>query len=229
MDRHHRTGATKASKKDHLHPTRWAVQPILKTYCNIILVKIYFKGRNWIIHFLFQPFCSRSHRKSIENVFLFRHYGWYVANRGGDAGKRNQNLHLHDGHSYDIDHHDHYSGYIHDVKHGLAIKFLFDKDHNVGYWSATKIFWLCWSQYIIITSKYFKMVHFSGIIGANYTTRIMPSTVRLQVHSLHQSTIKVSFHLMKYKKFSYLFFYYPFHCNTNWTGGSILDIFAFLE
>ena len=26
-----------------------------------------------------------------------------------------------------------YSGYIHDVKHGLAIKFLFDKDQNVGY------------------------------------------------------------------------------------------------
>ena len=56
-----------------------------------------------------------------------------MANRGGDAGKRNQNLHIHDGHSYDIDHHDHYSGYIHDVKHGLAIKFLFDKNQNVDY------------------------------------------------------------------------------------------------
>ena len=55
-----------------------------------------------------------------------------MANRGGDAGKRNQNLHLHDGHSYDIDHQDHYSGYIHDVKHGLAIKFPFDKNQNVG-------------------------------------------------------------------------------------------------
>ena len=63
-----------------------------------------------------------------------------MANCGGDAGKRNQNLHLHDGHSYDIDHHDHYSGYVHDVKLGLAIKFLFDKNQNVGYRSAKKSF-----------------------------------------------------------------------------------------
>lgn len=56
-----------------------------------------------------------------------------------------------------------------------------------------KEIFLCWQQYIVIIFKYFKMVHFSGIIGANYTTGIMPSTVRLQVHSLHQSTIIKSF------------------------------------
>ena len=60
-----------------------------------------------------------------------------MAHPGGDAEQRNQNLYLHDGHSYDIDHHDHYSGYVHDVKLGLAIKFLFDKDQNVSYFSLS--------------------------------------------------------------------------------------------